>query len=83
MGGMRLSPDVVALAKELGHTHAELETNAAGRHRVTCNCGYVSTYRNTRADAFGALGHHLALVTGAELVNGGGVSRRKSVGGVL
>lgn len=67
---IRMSADVVQLAKELGHTSAELEENRRGMFRVYCNCGFMSTYRRTRPDAFSALAHHLKLVTNAVLVNG-------------
>jgi hypothetical protein len=78
---IRMSPQDVELATQLGHLPAQLETNRQGRHRVTCACGYVSTYRNTRQDAFGALAVHLAKAVGARLADG--VSVPRSVGGRL
>lgn len=76
---IRISPDVVAAAKALGCTHAELEENRSGAFRVACSCGYTSTYRRTRPLAMEALAHHLAKVTNAKITDG--VSLRDLVGG--
>lgn len=73
-----MSPADVQLAEQLGHLPAQLETNRQGRHRVLCACGYVSTYRNTRPDAFGALAHHLAKAVGAHVVSGASLPRTVS-----
>lgn len=59
MTTLRLSRDVVEDAQSIGCGSAEIETNAVGRTRVHCSCGYMSTYRNNRGDAMQALGHHL------------------------
>ncbi len=70
---MRLSRDVVALAKAAGCTSAEI-IGPYGRDlskwRYVCSCGIGSTQRRTEALAFEALAHHLAKVAGAQVANG-------------
>ncbi len=79
--GVRMSPDVVAAAKQLGHTSAELIGPVQGnRYRVACNCGYQSTTRTSKALAMEALAHHLSKVTGAQIANGVSLPRVAGVG---
>jgi hypothetical protein len=78
---VRMSPEVVAVAKQLGHTSANITgPTRRGLYRVSCNCGYESRSRTSRALAFEALAHHLVMVTGAGLING--VSLPKAAGKV-
>jgi len=47
----------------LGHIGGRVEQTAAGtRWFGLCSCSWVSTTRNTEADAMGALTHHVRLV---------------------
>jgi hypothetical protein len=60
------SPDpresLQVIAEKLGHSGGQVEqTVAQTRWFAWCACGFVSTTRNTEADALGALVHHLKL----------------------
>lgn len=60
------SPDprdsLQVIAERLGHYGGMVEeTVARTRWFSSCACGFVSTTRNTEADALGALVHHLRL----------------------
>ncbi len=60
------SPDpresLQVIAQRLGHAGGQVEqTVAQTRWFSWCACGFVSTTRNTEADALGALVHHLKL----------------------
>jgi hypothetical protein len=80
---IRMSPDVVARAKEAGCTAAELSTTPGGRFRIGCSCGWAGPQSScrTRTDALGALVHHLTLTAMAQRSNG--ASLRQDVGGML
>ncbi len=59
------------LMHELGHRPRGLEANSRDRWRYVCECGYVSTYRNSQRDAIGAGLHHGRLIYREWKANGG------------